>query len=521
MRESTPPPSNHRVVDAPIVALALVAVAIHFATNLGLGGYRYFRDELYYIACSRHLALGYVDHPSLSIILLSIELHLFGASMFALRLFPALAHGAAIILAAMIAREMGGGRFAMSIASLAILIAPIFLGLTSFYSMNAYEPLFWGAAGLVVVRILNTNDARLWLWFGLIAGIALENKISMLFLCVGVVAGLLLTDRRRFLLSPFLWIGGALAMLLFIPYVIWNARHGFPTLEFMHNAQLYKNYHASMFGFVGAQIVLLNPLSAPLWMAGIFWCFFGASGRYRVIGWIYLAVFALTLQGGKAYYAAPVYMLMFPAGAVALERFAAAREWGVSLRRAAVIALVIAGVVSAPLAIPVLPPNALASYAARLGMGPAQKSALIGERIKQGILPQNFADRFGWPEMAAAAAQVYDSLPPPERAHTAIFASNYGEAGAIDFFGPRYNLPPAISGHNSYWLWGFGDRDIDTVIVIGSTRASLAKFFAEVIPVAKFECGYCMGYENDLDIFICRKPLAPMAKLWPMIKMFI
>src|SRR5260370_36874297 len=148
--------------------------------------------------------------------------------------------------------------------------------------MKGYEPLFWGAAGLGVVRILNTNDARLWLLVGLIAGIGLENKISMLFLCVGVVAGLLLTDRRRFLLSPFLWIGGALAMMLFIPYVIWNARHGFPTLEFMHYAQLYKNYHPSMLGFVRAQIVLLHPLSAPLWRAGIFWCFFGASGRYRV-----------------------------------------------------------------------------------------------------------------------------------------------------------------------------------------------------------------------------------------------
>ncbi len=503
----------------PIVALALAAVAVHLVTNLGLGGYGYFRDELYYIACSHHLAFGYVDHPSLSIILLWIELHLFGDSMFALRLFPALAHGAQVIVAAMLAREMGGGRFAMGVAALAVLIAPVFLGLTAFYSMNAYDPLLWGAAGLVVVRILNTGDARLWLWFGLIAGIGLENKISMLFLCLGVVAGLILTGRRRDLLSPWLWIGGALAALLFLPYAIWNARHGFPTLEFMHNADLYKNYHPSIPAFAAAQLMLLNPLIAPLWMAGLGWCFFGNSGRYRLIGWIYVAVFALTFQGGKAYYAAPVYMLMLPAGTVALERFSSARQWGVAIRRAAVAVLVIAGVISAPFAIPLLPPNALASVAERLG--PRQNTALVGERTEQGILPQNFADRFGWPEMVAAAAQVYASLPPDQRAHTAIFASNYGEAGAIDFFGPRYGLPPAASGHNSYWFWGLGNREIDTVIVLGGDRASLAKFFGEVIPAAKFRCRYCMGFENGLDIFICRKPAAPIAKVWPRLKKFI
>ena len=501
----------------PIVALAIAAVAVHLVTNLGLGGYGYFRDELYYIACSHHLAFGYVDQPSLSIILLWIELHLFGTSIFALRIFPALADGATVIVAAMLAREMGGGRFAMGATALAVLIAPVFLAVTSFYSMNAYDPLLWAVAGLVVVRILNTGDARLWLSFGLIAGIGLENKISMLFLCFGVVAGLILTARWRDLASPWLWLGGALATLLFLPYVIWNALHGFPTLEFMHNADLYKNIHPSLPAFAAGQLVLLNPIVAPLWIAGLGWCFFEKSGRYRLIGWIYVAVFALTFQGGKAYYAAPVYILLLAAGAIALERFSSARRWGVGLRSAEVVTLVIAGLISAPFAIPVLPPSLLASLAAHSSM---QNSALVSERRPQGILPQTFADRFGWPEMAVATAQVYASLPPAERAHTAIFASNYGEAGAIDFFGPSYGLPPAISGHNNYWFWGFGNRDIDTVIALGGNQAILAKFCGEAIPAAKFRCRYCMRSENGLNILICRKPTVPIANAWPRLKHF-
>jgi 4-amino-4-deoxy-L-arabinose transferase-like glycosyltransferase len=504
-------------------ALALAAVLIHFATNLGLGGYGYFRDELYYIACSRHLALGYVDHPALSIVLLWIELHLFGASMFALRIFPALAHGAAVIVVAMLAREMGGRRFAMSIAALATLVAPIYLGVGAFYSMNAYEPLLWALAALVLVRILNTGNARLWLWFGVIAGVGLENKISMLFLCFGVVIGLMLSDQRRQLLSPWLWIGGAIAMLLFLPYVIWNAEHGFPTLAFIHNAQELKNYHASIPGFFAAQIVLLNPLSAPLWLAGLAWCLFAADGRrYRVLGWAYLTVFMLlALQGGKAYYAAPVYVLMFAAGAVALERFAALRRSGRLVRPVSAIALVIGAVISAPLAIPMLPPAMLADYAGFFGMGPAQRQAVMGERNEQGALPQNFADRFGWPELTAAVAQVYDSIPAGERAHVTIFAGNYGEAGALDFFGPRYGLPTAISSHNNYWFWGFGDPAIDSMIVVGVPRARLEQVFGEVTPVARVTCRYCVAMENNRDIYVCRGLKTPIAKLWPRLKNFI
>jgi hypothetical protein len=453
-----------------------------------------------------------------------IELHLFGSSMFALRIFPSLAHGATVVAVGLLAREMGGGRFAMGLAALAALVAPVYLGTAAFYSMNGYEPLLWAAAGLVVVRILNTDNARLWLWFGLIAGVGLENKISMLFLCFGVVVGLLLTDRRRHLLSPWLWMGGGLAMLLFLPYVVWNAWHGFPTLEFMRNAQLYKNYHLSVPGFAAAQIVLLNPVALPLWLAGLGWCLFGTAGRrYRVIGWTYVAVFALlALQGAKAYYAAPVYVLMFAAGAVAIEQFASTREWGRYLRPVTVIALVLGGIVSAPLAIPILPPQMVAGYSSWLGMGPSRKSALFsGERETQGELPQNFADRFGWPEMVATVAQVYDSIPAPEREHLAIFAGNYGEAGAIDFFGPRYGLPPAISSHNSYWFWGPGDRAIDTVIVVGEPREQLDRAFKQITSAATVRCNYCMGYENNYEIYICREPIRPVEQAWPSVKRFI
>jgi hypothetical protein len=363
----------------------------------------------------------------------------------------------------------------------------------------------------------------MWLWLGVIAGVGLENKISMLFMCFGVVVGLLLSDQRRRLLSPWLWAGGAIAVALFLPYVIWNVNHGMPTLEFMRNAQELKNYHASILGFFGAQVLLLNPLAAPIWLAGVAWCLFAAEGRrYRVFGWTYLVVFTLlALQGAKAYYAAPAYVLMFAAGAVAFERSAEAYEWGGALRRATAIALIVAGLVCAPLAIPALPPATLAQYSKLFGMSPAQRSAVMGERNEQGALPQNFADRFGWRELTAAVAHAYASVPPGERARMTILASNYGEAGALDFFGPQYDLPPAISGHNSYWFWGYRDPAIDSAIVIGAPRARLEQVFEQVVPAGEFECHYCMEWENHREIYICRGLKTPIAKLWPMLKHFI
>jgi 4-amino-4-deoxy-L-arabinose transferase-like glycosyltransferase len=504
-----------------LLTIAAIAVLIHFATNLGLGGYGYFRDELYYIACSRHLAAGYVDHPSLSILLLWVELHLFGSSLFALRIFPALAAGAMVFLTGRLAREMGGGRFAQMLAALAVLIAGVYLAICSFYSMNALDLVFWAACALVLARIVNTGEARLWLWFGLIAGLGLENKLSVLFLCFGLAVGLVLTENRRFLPGKWLWLGGAIAILLLVPNLIWEVRNGWPTSEFVHNAQLYKNNHASIPAFALSQVILLNPFNAPIWLIGLYYCLFANQGRrWRIFAWIYLTVFAvLAIQGGKPYYAAPVYPLLLAAGAVAIEQFAAAREWGVIFKRGCAVALVIGGIIAAPLAIPVLPPRTLAAYAAASGVTGSQDT-LVGERQRRSALMQPFADRFGWPEMVETVASAYASLPPGQRARAAIATSNYGEAGAIDFFGSRYGLPNAISGHNNYWLWGPGSYEPEVVVTVGVPRERLEAVCGQVTQAATTSCDYCMPFEDGAPIFVCRGLKRPLSTLWPTLRSY-
>ncbi len=504
---------------AILLIISAVAILVHFATNLGFGGYGYFRDELYYIACSRHLAAGYVDHPSFSILVLWVELHLFGSSLFALRLFPALAAGAIVFLTGQLAREMGGGRFAEMLAALAALTAPVYIAVCSFYSMNSLDLVFWVGCALVLARIVNTGQGKLWLWFGAIAGLGLENKLSVLFLCFGLAVGLVLTENRRFLLDKWLWLGGALAILLLVPNLIWEVRNGWPTSEFVYNAQLYKNNHPSIPAFALSQVILLGPFNAPIWLIGLYYCLFADNGRrWRILGWIYLAVFAvLAIQGGKPYYAAPVYPLLLAAGAVAIEQFAAAREWGVTFRRACAAALVMGGIITAPLGIPVLPPGMLAAYAAALGIT-ASQDTLVGERQRRSALMQPFADRLGWPEMVATVASVYSSLPPGERARAAIATGNYGEAGAIDFFGPGYGLPNAISGHNNYWLWGPGNYEPEVIVTVGASRERLEPVCGQLTQAASTSCNYCMPYEDGAPIFVCRDLKQPLSTLWPLLR---
>ncbi len=513
---------EHEGVAREQLAIALIAAAVFLVHLLNLGGYGYFRDEFYYIACARHLAFGYVDHPPLSILILYLTAGTFGYSLFAIRVVAALAAPALVLLTARMTRAMGGQGFAPILAALAVSVCPVLLGMMSFYSMNAFEPLFWTAAAYVVARIVDSGEGRLWLLFGAIAGLGLENKHSMLFFCFGIVVGLALTENRRWLWSKWLWMGGALALALFLPNLIWEARYGWPTLEFMRNSQIHKNYHASLPEFIVAQIVQVDPFLAPLWLAGLCWLFFSERGcRYRLFGWAYAAIFVVfVIEGAKPYYFASIYPTLLIAGAIWLCDVSAARNlaW---LRAAYAAIVVIDGIAAAPLVIPVLPPSALAGYARSVGLTSERGEKVIGgERHRPGSLPQLFADRLGWEQMVAAVARAYRGLSPEEREHCAIFASNYGEAGAIDMLGPKYGLPHAYSSHNNYWLWGPPATQPQIALVLHARRKELEQAFSEVTQVATFSCQYCMPYENDLPIYICRGPKQPLSKLWPLAKVY-
>ena len=476
--------------------------------------YGYFVDELYYLACSRHLDWGYVDQPPLIAVITWLARSLLGDSLPAIRFFPAVAGAAEVALTALIARELGGKRFAQGLAAIAALVAPGFLAADSLLTMNAFEPLFWMGCAYLLIRIIKTGNPKLWIWFGMLAGVGLENKYSMLIFGAGMVVSLLLTPQRRALSSPWLWIGGALAFLIFLPNLLWNIHHHFPFLELHANIQRSgRDVPLGPLAFFAQEILTLLPLTLPIWLAGLWFYFFSKLGKpFRALGWawVFTAAVIVTLSP-RIYYLYPAFPVLFAGGSVMWEAWLARppHQW---LKLAYPALMVGAGVVLSPLVIPVLPPQMYIRYTKALHLQPPKIWA-----YKLGPLPQLYADQFGWEEMTATVARVYNSLPPEVRAKTAIFGQNYGQAGAIDLFGPKYGLPPAISGHQNYFYWGPREYTGESVIVMEGQQQDLERRFASVERVASVYHPYSMPYEH-FDVFYCRGLKQPLREIWPQLK---
>ena len=500
-----------------LASLAALALLIHLLT---LGRYGYFRDELYYVACGRHLDWGYVDHTPFIAVVAAVVRIVLGESLFALRLFPALAHAGLVLTAGLTTRALGGSRFAQGLAALATLAAPVYLGSASILNMNPFDQLLWALCSLLLIQILAREPSRdrgLWILFGVVAGVGLMNKHSMAFFLVAAAIGVALSSERRRLLTPGPWIAASIAALMLSPNLIWQVQHHWPTLEFLRNAAAHKNYSGSIGEFVVAQIMLLQPVSAPLWVLGLGALLFAPwARRFRAIGWGSVIVFVLIVASrGKNYYLAPAYPPLVAAGAVALTRLVTRPRWAwVGPVYASLIA--ITTIVILPLCVPILPPETYVRYAHALRYEEPRS-----ERHRAARLPQGFADMFGWEEMVATVARVYQTLTPEERARCTIFASNYGEAGAIDLFGPKLGLPRAVSGHNSYWLWGPPDSSKTIVITIGESVEDVGESCARVEQAAVFRHPWNMPYESDLPILIGRDFKMPWREIWPRCKEYI
>jgi hypothetical protein len=496
-----------------LAGLGAVKLLIHLALA---GRYGYFRDELYFLDCGRRLDWGYVDHAPLVALWAKLAL-LLGGSLPALRLFPALAGALLVVLTGLLAWRLGGGRFAQALAALAVLAAPINLGIDSILSMNAFEPLFWVGCIYALVRIIQTGAPRLWIAVGVLLGFGLLNKHSTIFFAVAVAAALLLSPERRALRTRWPWLGAAAAFLVFLPNLVWQARHDFATLEDLRNvARTGKNIVLGPLDFIGQQIVILHPILFPLWLGGLLFLLFGRRGRYRTLGWLYLVLFVLMFaMKGKNYYLAPIYPMLFAAGSVALEaglarlRLTRDRLWP----KAAIVALVAtAGALTAPLVLPILPPERFVAYERSLGFAPPKT-----EVRHEGPLPQLFGDQFGWEEMVAEVGSIYNALTPEERARTAILANNYGEAGAINQFGPKYGLPRAICAHQTHFLWGPRDFRGDQAIVLQMSREDLQTVCASVEEVGAHFHPWGMAEENN-PIYLCRGLTTSLPDLWPRLK---
>jgi len=498
---------------AIVAYLAVVKLLAHLATA---GVYGLFVDELYFLACGEHLAWGYVDMPPLTALQAWVARTLFGDSMLAIRLLAALAGAGLVVLTGALARELGGRRFAQGLAALAVLVAPGYLAVGSYLSMNSVEPLLWMGCALVLIRIIKSGNIRLWIWFGVLAGLGLENKQTMLMFTFALIAGLLLTAERRRMANRWFLLGGLVAFLIFLPNLIWMVQHHFPHLELLANIRSnQRNVALNPFQFVGQQILAMHPLALPIWLCGLWSLLIGGNGgRYRALGWAYLlALGTLLMMNGRFYYLLPAYPMLFAAGAVAIEGWLDRPRWG-WVRPAYVALLAVTGVLLAPIAMPVLPPQALVRYTEIIGLSQPKL-----EHRQSSALPQLFADRFGWPEMAATVAKVYNALPPGERAKAAIYGNDYGEAGAIDFYGPALGLPKAISGHLTYWYWGPRQYTGEIVIVLGEHgRERLDKYFTSVEEVASVGHPYAMASQN-FPVYLCRGPKGrTLQQIWPELK---
>ncbi len=503
-----------KVSTAIILFFSVMKLLLHLAFN---SGYGYFRDEFYYIACSENLDFGYVDHPPLIALITRFFTFLLGDSVFAIRIFPAVAGAVTVFFTGMITKELGGGKFALVIAGLASLFSPVLIAQSGYLSMNALDITLWTAALYTLVLIIKYDKEKFWIYFGLIAGIGLQNKISILFLGFGLGIGLLLTPNRKYFRSKYFWLGTGIAALIFLPHIIWQIVHGWPTLEFIANASAYKIKVTSPFEFVLSHFLELHPVSVILVFAGLVYFLINKENKkYRILPVIYLSVIVLFLfQNAKPYYMSVLIPLIIALGAAAVDLLTKSKLkfW---LKTVMIIIILPGYLWSVPLVLPVLSVDDYISYADYFGMKPSS-----GENHDLGLLPQHYADRFGWDEIVEAVKEAYDKLNEEEKQKALVFGQNYGEAGAVNLLGRKYGLPPAISSHNSYWLWGYPpDFTGDVLIVIGSNMEDNSRFFESVEHVSTASNKYAMPYENNLPVFICRDLKITPEVLWQRIKNF-
>jgi Dolichyl-phosphate-mannose-protein mannosyltransferase len=495
------------------------ALLLHAATGWRYG---YFRDELYFIACAKHLAWGYVDQPPL-VALAAWLAGPMGYPLLALRALPILAAAGTVYLAVRLCKELGGGAFAQALTGVAVLLMPAYLLLGNTLTTTSFEPFFWTLAIYLTIRIVRTPRApALWVALGTVAAAGAYAKYSMALVIGALMVGLLLTGRHGLVLSRYALGAAALAFLLLAPNLAWQSAHGWPFFEVVRGDMLHR--HAFQNGltlesrdlatntaaFALEQLLYTNPLAAPIWLAGIVAPFrLTALRELRFAGVAYLVLFvAAVALAAKGYYIIGIYAGLTAIGAVAVERAAA------TLRYAAFLSVTALGLLALPFSLPVLPVEGLVAYAKLLRLtGTAGTPARLVQPV--------FAEEFGWERLARDVAGVYFELPANLRGSTAIYADTYGDAGALDFFGARFGLPPAISSQNSYYLWGTRGYDGATLIAIGATRIDLLRrYYRNVTLVRTSSEPYKWVVEGPAPIYLCRNPIAPLPVIWPRLRWY-
>ncbi|HEY2474200.1 MAG TPA: glycosyltransferase family 39 protein [Candidatus Cybelea sp.] len=491
---------------------AILTFIIHLIANPHYG---FFRDELYFVICGFHPAWGYVDQPPV-VPLLAAGSQIFGHSLVALRAICAFFAAACVYTTCLLVLELGGGVFAELFAAVVAAVTPALMDFGTKLSTDTIGLWLWPLAALYVLRIAKGADPRLWLAVGAIVGIAMESKYTIIFLIAGMVLGLLALPQRRVLFTPWFLAGTLLAALIVLPNFIWQAQHGYAMLMLLRDAGEYRNVILSPVEYLATQVLVTHPLLAPVWLIGLIALLRRAETRFLGVGYLVL-IFAMVVFHGKDYYPGDVYPIPIAAGAVAIEAWSArATYW----RPALALYVAIAGSLLVPLLMPILPERTMSAYDQIAVNLLAQEVALARtERTEIGNLPPDWGDMHGWPELAATVARVYRSLPPAEKAQAAILASNYGEASALDFFGPQYGLPPSISGHNQFWVWG--PQGYSGNVLIEVNGVCQQGLFRKGRVVTRFSNPWGRPFENGFPISVCEGIQTPLQAYWPQLRTYI
>jgi hypothetical protein len=515
------------------LVMAAVKLAIQIVGNIVAqrAGYGIFRDEMYYLMCGRHLAFGYVDQPPMVALQARLTEILFGFHhMATLRLISGIAGAAEVFLTGALVWAMGlaigtgSRRFAAALAMIGVIGAGVYLGIDSYLSMNSFDPVFWMTCTLALIRIATVDQlpgaervmqrtSRFW-WIvlGVSAGLGLENKASEVFFLVAVLIALLLSPQRRMLASRWFAVSVAIIVALALPNLLWQIHYHFPTLEWLVAvSHTDKDVKLPPLQFLWAQVMMLSPWTIFLWVSGVIWLLVSKAARpLRFLGVLYLVFLPLMMAlHAKDYYLAPIYPVYFAGGA--MWRLPANRRSAVrtGLASAYAVVLVLGTALILPLSMPILSPQRFLAYTKALRFQPKDS-----ENHGATILPQFYADRFGWQGMVEQVGQIYNSLPPEDRAVTGIFASNYGQASAINLLGSKYGLPEAISGHQNYWLWGWhGYTGQEMIIVTEATPEEMAQYYASCKVAAVRDNPLAMPWEKG-PIYLCHGRKTSYAADW-------
>jgi hypothetical protein len=503
---------------AVVWAIALAKLIFHIYFN---NRYGYFRDEFDYMSCGDHLQWGYVDQPPLIPFLTHISRAVLGDSLRAIRFIPAVASSLLIVQTAVLVRELGGKFYAVMLATICVVIAPQYLSNASLLTTNCLEPNLWMGCAYFALLAIKRQDPCYWLWFGVCAGLGLQEKYSIAVFGFGIVVGLLLTEHRRVFLNKWIWLGGLAAFLIFLPNVLWNVHYHWPFVQLMHAIRAEgRDVVLGPFGFFFQQTLLLDPITAPIWIAGLIGLFFSRQlRRYRVLGWSYLVSYGVFyVLHGKSYYLAPIYPVLLGAGAVAIESALDRPDTGRPrlqwLKPVIAVLLLASGVHLLPIVVPVLSPERFQAYTKTLPF----KLPVTEHSHARAPLPQWYSDQFGWKEIADETAVAWNRIPASEHADCGIFAQDYGQAGAIDFFGRSQGLPGAMSGDRTYWLWGPRGYSGNCMIVLDDRREVLETHWNNVEYVGT-SAPNPYALEQQIPVFLCKdKKFDTWANVWPHLK---